>query len=129
MQVFDRFVFHIEGKGEYENFLDENGQECEYLNGVALTDGYYCKHYRRARDWGDKKNVDDNGLPLRQHYCEKYNSFAGWSCCCWPNGKCFEKGKSAGVQRIRNKIRKHRIKEGLIIERCSPAGDNEDTKG
>lgn len=109
MIVLDRVKVMIEGKGEYENCLDENGKELEWLNGVGLTDGHYCKHYRWARDWSDKKNVDQNGMPLFRHYCDKTKKFGGWSCCCWTGCDCFEKGKSAGVKRIRNKIQKRRI--------------------
>ena len=109
MIVIDYKKMNIPGKGEYENFLDEDGKEHESLNGVALTDGCYCKYYRWARDWSDKKNVDREGLPLYRHYCSRSKQFGGWSYCCWTNGACFEKGKSAGVKRLLNKIRKQRL--------------------
>jgi len=100
---------NIEEKGVYENFLDEDGREHENLNGVALTDGCYCKHYRWAQDWSDKENLDRSGQPLYRHYCAKSKTFGGWSYCCWTNGPCFEKGKSAGIKRILNKIRHRRL--------------------
>ena len=108
MQAIDEVTVDIPGKGQYENCLEE-GQEQEWLNGVGLKEGHYCKHYRRARDWSDKKNLDRNGVPCLQNYCGKTNSFIGWTYCCGAGAKCFEKGKSAGVQRIRNRIRKKRL--------------------
>ena len=116
MIVYDNVTIFIEGKGKYETCLDEDGKVMEWLNGVGLTDGCYCKNYRWARDWSDKEHLDEKGLPLNQHYCGASKTFGGWACCCWTNGKCFEKGKSAGIQRVRNQIRNRRIKEGLIIE-------------
>lgn len=109
MEVFGKVVLKIEGKGEYENFLDADGKEYEFLNGVALTDGHYCKHYRWARDFSDRKNVDLEGNPVFRHYCAKSNKFGGWAYCCWTGMECFEKGKSAGVKRIRNQIQKKRM--------------------
>lgn len=109
MIVYDQVKVMIEGKGEYENSLDENGNEMEWLNGVGLTDGHYCKYYKRARDWSDRSVLDREGKPAMQHYCAKTNQFGGWACCCWPGGSCFEKGKSAGVKRVRDKIRKRRM--------------------
>ena len=114
MIVHDHIRLPIEGKGTYENFLDDDGHEHESLRGVALTDGCYCKHYREARDWSDKKNRGTDGLPYLQHYCAESKTFMGWACCCWTNGECFEKGKSAGVQRIRKQIQKQRVQKGLI---------------
>ena len=108
MICIDMRTIRIEGKGTYENCLDEDGKELEWLNGAALTDGCYCKHYTKARNWSDKSTFQDEGKPALQHYCRKHECFMGFSGCCWTNGKCFEKGKSAGVQRIRNRIAKER---------------------
>lgn len=117
MIVVDSVKIHVEGKGLYENLLDDHGEENEWLDGVGLTDGCYCKHYMQARDWSNKKDLDSNGLPAMQHYCKKSKSFGGWANHCWTNCKCFEKGKSAGIKRILNQIRKRRIREGLMSPR------------
>lgn len=119
MIEYDRVEIYIEGKGFYENFLDDRGEENEYLEGVALTDGHYCKYYKKARNWKDKSNAtnnfSENGIPDPQHYCSLHNEFMGFAMCCWTNLHCFEKGKSAGIKRVLNKIRKRREKEGLVI--------------
>ena len=109
MVVYSAVSIQIAGKGEYENCLDENGKELEWLDGVGLTDGHYCKHYRKARDWTDKSSVGEDGKPCLQHYCAKAKTFAGFAYCCSTGVACFEKGKSAGVQHIRNKLRKKRM--------------------
>lgn len=108
MLCIDHREIRIEGKGLYENCLDEKGRELEWLNGAALTDGCFCKYYTKARNWADKSTYQDEGKPALQHYCRNGGHFMGFSGCCWTNGKCFVKGKSAGVQRIRNKIAKER---------------------
>lgn len=114
MQVIDRVVINILGKGEYENEIEfENGEQ-EWLNGVALTEGHYCKFYTRKRDWKNTSDLDNEGLPYLQHYCNKRKNFMGPSYCCWTNADCFEKGKSAGIKRIRNKINNNRKKKGLL---------------
>lgn len=115
METYDYIEVLIDGKGLYENCLDENGKEIEWLDGVGLTNGHYCKHYTRARDWNDKSVLDDKNMPFLQHYCLKHENFMGWACCCWTNANCFEEGKSAGVKRVLNKIRRRREKEGLIV--------------
>lgn len=106
MKVTSDVKVNIPGKGEYENCL-ENGVECEFLNGVWLLDGHYCKYYGRARDWSDKSVLDKNRRPVLKHFCTKSKVFMGCSYCCGPS--CFEKGKSAGVKRVLNQIRKRRL--------------------
>lgn len=109
MLQIDSVEIEIPGKGTYENFIDECGTENESLNGAGLRDGCYCKHYRWARDWSDKENVDRNGIPLFRHYCAKSQTFGGWAYCCGAYADCYEKGKSAGVKRLLNRIRKQRL--------------------
>lgn len=108
MRVIDPVDIYIEGKGHYENFLDPYGHEMEWLNGVALTDDHYCKYYEERPDWSNKKTYQ-NGEPIPQHYCSKKNIFMGCSHCCWTNDDCFVKGKSAGVKRVLDRIRKNRM--------------------
>ena len=108
MIVVDEVKFHINGKGFYENLLDDSGREHESLDGVGLTDGCYCKHYTKRRDWSEKDNRDEKDRPHLQSYCEKYRKFLGWAYCCGTGAKCFEKGKSAGVKRVLSRIRKRR---------------------
>ena len=106
---------------QHQYSLDRNSQDCgsrkeyEFLEGVALKDGCYCKHYKQARDWKEKERELDTGLPYMQHYCMKEDRFRGHSNCCWGVLACFEKGKSASVKRILNKIRKSRINRGIIL--------------
>lgn len=118
MRVYDRICFHIPGKGEYENFIDEDGMENESLNGAALKDGCFCKYYSKKSDWSDKSTFDSDGIPSPQHYCSKLNEFLGFSYCCWSTNSCFEKGKSAGVQRLRKKIRQLREEKGTAKSIC-----------
>lgn len=108
MRVDDSVVMDVPGKGRYENCL-EDGEEVEYLNGVGLLDGHFCKHYTTARNWSDRSALDASGQPLTLHYCAKNKRFMGCAYCCGRFAKCFEKGKSAGVKRLRNRIRKQRL--------------------
>lgn len=95
----------------YENHI-EFGKEYEWLDGVGLKNGHYCKYYSQKRDWQgesiDAGVLDRDKKPVLQHYCLKENTFMGYCCCCMTNAKCFEEGKSAGIKRILNRIRKER---------------------
>ena len=93
----------------YEYDIDTNGHEHEFLKGVGLKNGHYCKYYCKRRDWSEKRPTERDyktGLPYEQHYCLKDSRFLGVSYCCSSCAKCFEEGKSAGVKRLLNKIRK-----------------------
>ena len=108
--IDDRRIFLPNG-AEYENCI-EDGEESEWLNGVGLKNGHYCKYYCRKRDWRgeslDRSVLDENGRPVEQHYCLKEKQFMGFAYCCSSQANCFEEGKSAGVKRLLNKIRKER---------------------
>ena len=116
MVVYDYITVEINDK-IYENYLDEEGNTCEFLQGVALTEGHYCKHYSFAGDWSNKADLGSDGLTAKQHYCHFYDRFMGWACCCGTNADCFEKGKSANVKRIAAAIKRRRIKEGNIVKK------------
>ena len=113
--VDSREVVLPDGK-TYENELDEDGREWEYLNGAGLKNGHYCKHYCRKRDWRGESGENHkciDGYPVEQHYCLKNKKFMGVSYCCGALADCFEEGKSAGVKRLLNKIRAER---GYVIK-------------
>ena len=113
MIVYDYHKIHIEGKGLYENYLTEFGGalvEEEHLDGVQLKEGHYCKHYKQARNFTSKDRGFD-GHPYKEHYCSKDKIFMGDAYCCDSTCEDFEKGKSAGVKRERNKINKARMLE------------------
>ena len=119
MMVFDMRTIEVENVGVYENCLDDRGHEIEGLNGVELMDGHYCKHYRKARCFRDI--IEEPGslkkrLPQLQHFCGKSKRFLGFARCCILGCSGFEKGKSAGVKRIRNQIRREREKAGWVID-------------
>lgn len=112
MDILDNFETILPNGKRYENDLDDYGQEWEFLDGVGLKNGHYCKHYCQKRDWSgesaDRDVKDLEGRPAMQHYCSKRNHFMGFAYCCGTVDDCYEEGKSAGVKRLLNKIRKER---------------------
>lgn len=116
MRVMDDRRIFLPNGAEYENCI-EDGKESEWLDGVGLKNGCYCKHYCRRRDWHgeslDRGVLDEANRPVEQHYCLKARRFMGFAYCCSSHAKCFEEGKSAGVKRLLNKICKER---GYVVE-------------
>ncbi len=115
MITYDSRIIYLPNGARYENELNDTGEELEFLNGVGLKNGCYCKHYCQKRDWhgeSDDPDVEDfEGRPMKQHYCLKHERFLGFAYCCSGIASCFEEGKSAGVKRLLNKIRKERSEE------------------
>lgn len=112
MECLDCFEITLKNGKKYENYLDHNGYVYEELDNVALGDGCYCKHFSYKRDWDDKSSYNADGFPALQCHCSLINKFLGGFCC---SGGChdFEKGKSARVKTIKDKVSKDREKRNI----------------
>lgn len=75
MKLHDERHVSVEGKGEYENAI-EDGKEVEWLNGVGLMDGHYCKHYRWTQDWSDAEHTGQDGTPFLRFASNPYERAA-----------------------------------------------------